>query len=76
MPSKDTPRILIVRKGPIGDAILTLPMVCAIRRHYPGAYIGWVVAKKASALIRNHDALDTLIELDEGWNRSPRSIRH
>ena len=77
MPSKDRPRILIVRLGPIGDAILTTPLACALRRHYPNAFIGWVAGRQASALLRDHPALDCLIELKDDWNHSiPSNAQH
>ncbi len=75
MSAEATPRILICRMGAIGDTILTLPVACALREHFPEAYIGWAVEKAAAPLIRHHPSLDTVIELDRGWNLTPRSIR-
>lgn len=71
-----TPRILISRMSAIGDAILTLPVACALRDHFPKAYIGWVVEKKAAPMIRNHRALDQVIEFERGWFTSLRGIRN
>ncbi|MGI9472525.1 MAG: glycosyltransferase family 9 protein [Rubripirellula sp.] len=59
----------------IGDAILTLPVACAIREHFPNAYIAWVVEKKAAPMVRNHQVLDQVIEFERGWFTSPRRIR-
>jgi lipopolysaccharide heptosyltransferase I len=70
-----TPRVLICRLSAIGDAILTLPVACALRRHFPKAYIAWVVEKKAAPMIRKHQALDEVIELERGWFTSFRGIR-
>ncbi len=36
MPSDARPRILICRMSAIGDAILTMPVACALRDEYPG----------------------------------------
>ncbi len=69
------PRILISRMSAIGDAILTLPVACAIREHYPDAYLAWVVEQKAAPMVRNHVALDSVIELQRGWFTSPSGIR-
>jgi lipopolysaccharide heptosyltransferase I len=69
------PRILISRMSAIGDAILTLPVACALRDHFPNAYIAWVVEKKAAPMIRNHRALDQVIEFERGWFTSIHGIR-
>lgn len=68
-------RILISRMSAIGDAILTLPVACALREHFPDAYLGWVVERKAAPMVRNHSALDTVIELERGWFTSVKGIR-
>lgn len=69
------PRILISRMSAIGDSILTLPVACAIRDHIPGAYIGWVIEKKAAPMVRGHAALDAVIELERGWFTSMAGVR-
>lgn len=71
----EAPRVLISRMSAIGDAILTLPVACALRTHFPDAYIGWVVEKKAAPMVRGHEALDAVIELERGWFTSPSRIR-
>ena len=73
--SNNAPRILISRMSAIGDAILTLPVACALRDHYPDAHIAWVVEKKAAPMIRRHQVLDEVIEFERGWFTSPSGIR-
>lgn len=75
MPSDARPRILICRMSAIGDAILTMPVACALREEFPGAHIAWVVEKKAAPMIRDHQALDQVIEFERGWMGSPRGLR-
>jgi heptosyltransferase-1 len=70
----DAPRILISRMSAVGDTILTLPVACALRRHFPNAYLGWVVESKAASVVADHDCLDEVIVLDRGWFTSPRGI--
>lgn len=70
-----SPRILISRMSAIGDCILTLPVACAIRRHLPHAYIGWVVEKKSAPMVRGHRDVDAVIELERGWFTSIAGIR-
>jgi heptosyltransferase I len=69
-----TPRILIVRLSAIGDAIQTMPVVCALRERFPEAFLAWAVESRAAALLRGHEALDELIELPRGWLKSPGGV--
>ncbi len=74
-PELVAPRILISCMGTIGDAILTLPVACCLRDCFPDAYIGWVVDTKAASMVRGHQALDAVIELERGWFTSLRGLR-
>ncbi|MEM9364526.1 MAG: glycosyltransferase family 9 protein [Planctomycetota bacterium] len=73
--AEDHPRILISRMSAVGDTILTLPVACALREHFPNAYLGWVVESKAATMVREHDALDTVIELPRKWFLSRRGVK-
>ena len=64
-------RILIVRLSAVGDTILNLPVLCALRRHLPDAEIGWVVGRGASQILRGHDCLDRLFVLNPEDQKSP-----
>ncbi|TWU07592.1 glycosyltransferase family 9 protein [Stieleria varia] len=75
MTSQTPHRILISRMSAIGDAILTLPVACALRQAFPDAYLAWVVEKKAAPMVRNHRALDEVVVLERGWFTSPKAIR-
>ena len=68
------PRILISRMSAIGDAILTLPVACALRERFPTAHIAWVIEKKAAPMVRGHRSLDAVIELERGWFTSPSGV--
>ena len=46
-----SPRILIVRLSAIGDVIHGLPVLCALRKAFPEAYLGWVVEGRAGELL-------------------------
>ncbi|RLB98475.1 MAG: lipopolysaccharide heptosyltransferase I [Deltaproteobacteria bacterium] len=54
-------KILIVKLSAIGDVIHTLPALCALRRHWPGARIDWVVEEAAADLVAGHPDLDRVI---------------
>ena len=69
-----SPRILIVRLSAIGDVIHTMPVACAVREHFPRAFLAWVVEERAAALLRGHEAIDEMIALPRGWLKSPRCV--
>ena len=69
----DPERILIVRLSAVGDTILTLPVLCALRDRFPAAKIAWVVGKGASDLLRGHQDLDELFVLSKDQTASPRA---
>lgn len=70
-----TPRILITRLSAIGDCILTLPLACAVRDHFPKSMLAWVVEPLAATLIDRHQAVDEFIVVPKGWIKSPRRVR-
>ena len=74
IPLMPSPRIAIVRLSSIGDVIHGLPVLCALRRHFPSAALAWVVEDRAAALLKGHLALDQLIEVPRGWLRSPGTV--
>lgn len=67
-------RILIVRLSAIGDVIHGVPVLCALRRTLPNAFLGWVVEGRAGQLLEGHPALDELIRIPRGWLKSPRTV--
>lgn len=71
----ERPRILICRMSAIGDAILTLPVACALRRRFPEAFLAWVVEEKSAPVVRGHEDLDEVLVLPRGWFTSVAGIR-
>ncbi len=67
-------RILIIRLSAIGDCILSVPVLNAIRRNFPDARIGWVIERAASQLIQGHSALDDLFVVSKQTFQSPRKL--
>jgi lipopolysaccharide heptosyltransferase I len=74
MSAEGSPRILIARMSAIGDTILTLPVACALREHFPNAYLGWVVEGRSGAVVTGHACLDEVVVLKRGWFTSARGI--
>lgn len=69
-------RILIVKLGSIGDVVHTLPAAASLRSALPEARIAWAVDTRASEILRDSPAIDSLVELDTGaWRRQPLTHR-
>lgn len=74
MATTDSPRILIVRLSALGDAILTLPLLCALREKFPGAQITWLTEPVAAQILAGHPCLDQLLTVRKGWLKRPSEI--
>ncbi len=65
------PRILVTRLSHIGDCVLTLPMVCAIKRAMPNAWISWAIEAPAHKLLTDHPCVDQFIVVPKDWMKKP-----
>src|SRR5579859_4646986 len=66
------PRFLIVRLSSLGDVIQSVPVLNALRDHFPQAHISWVIRGRPADLLRGHKALDELIVLPPNWLKRPQ----
>ena len=53
--------MLLTRRSSMGDIILTMPTLVALRRGFPDAYIAWMVDSRFREIIEGHDCLDEVI---------------
>lgn len=66
--------ILVVRRDNIGDLVCTTPLIAALRRKHPGAWIGAYVNSYNAPILRNNPDLDEIVayaklkHLDGGEN--------
>lgn len=67
-------KILIVRLSAVGDVIQSVPVACALRRHYPDAHISWIVQRGAAPLLKGHPAIDELITTPKISIRRPSEL--
>jgi heptosyltransferase-1 len=75
-PDLGNARILLVRTSSLGDVVHSLPVLAALRRHLPGARIGWVVEEAFAPLLAGHPDLDQLIVVRlRPWGRRPWQVR-
>jgi len=56
--------ILIIKPSSLGDIVLALPALSALRKSYPGAKISWLVRNEFAPLLRNHPDLTETIFFD------------
>jgi lipopolysaccharide heptosyltransferase I len=70
----DAPRILIVKLTAIGDVIHAMPVACALREHFPDAYVAWLAEGRAGDLLAGHRAIDRRIVAPRRWLKSPSAI--
>jgi ADP-heptose:LPS heptosyltransferase len=67
----ETPaRILIIRLTAIGDVVLTLPAVSALRQNFPAAKISFLTTKENAPLLQGFRDVDETIVLDRAAFRS------
>lgn len=68
------PRILLVRLSAIGDCVLTVPLVHALREQLPDAHLAWLVDERAAPLLDGLRGLDELLVIPRRWHRSLSSM--
>lgn len=54
------PRILILRLSALGDIVHALPVLAALKHHWPAAHIGWLVEPPGRALLEGNPLIDRL----------------
>ncbi len=54
-------RILLVRNDRVGDLVLTLPAIEALRAHFPQAHLSVLASRYAGPLVAGHPAIDELL---------------
>ncbi len=53
--------MLLARRSSIGDIVLAMPTLVALRRGFPDAYIAWMVDSRFREIVEGHDCLDEVI---------------
>ena len=64
-PDKSIKRILLVRTDRLGDVILTLPMLPALRQCFPNAYIAMLLRRYTGEVLEGNPNVDELIWYDD-----------
>jgi lipopolysaccharide heptosyltransferase I len=76
--AEEAKNILIIKPSSLGDIVLALPALTALRRNFPKCRISWLIRPEFSPLIENHPHLDDVIFFDrkllgKAW-RSPAAF--
>ena len=56
--------ILIIKPSSLGDIVLALPALSALRRNFPDARISWLIRPEFAALLEHHPHLTEIIFFD------------
>jgi heptosyltransferase-1 len=62
-------RVCLIKPSALGDVVNALPVLSALRRRWPDAWIAWVVNRSLRGLLDGHAALDEVITYDRGGTR-------
>ena len=68
--------VLIVKLSAIGDVVLSLPFLSALRKAKPEARLTWLVEEAASDLVVDHPLLDrVIVSRRKSWTRDLKAGR-
>jgi lipopolysaccharide heptosyltransferase I len=70
----DTKHILIIKPSALGDIVLALPALHALRTHFRQAHIAWLVRPEFAPLLQNHPELNEVILFDRKNLKTPGQI--
>jgi lipopolysaccharide heptosyltransferase I len=56
--------ILIIKPSSLGDVVLALPALSALRKSFPDAKISWLIRSEFIPLLKNHSYLTEIIPFD------------
>jgi lipopolysaccharide heptosyltransferase I len=65
-------RILLIKLSAIGDVIHTIPLLNALRRHYPAARIDWLSKPTPAEFVRVLPAVDEVLVYGENQTEVPQ----
>jgi len=68
------PHFLVTRLSHIGDCVLTLPLVAALRRHWPRCRITWAMESPSPKLLGQHPEIDQVLPVPKGYLKRPQQV--
>src|SRR5919108_3576918 len=67
-------RLLVIRLDLLGDVVMSLPAVRALRERYPHAHIAMLVLPLARGIVEGYPDIDEILTLDTNALRRPGSL--
>jgi heptosyltransferase-1 len=72
-------KILLIKPSSLGDVVMALPSLGALRRSFPEAHLSWLIRPEFAPLIEGHPHVDEIILFDRkslaGVWRRPQAFR-
>jgi heptosyltransferase-1 len=59
--TRELKKLLLVKMSALGDVVMTLPALAALKERYPGAALDWLVEPAAAGLLAGHPALNRVL---------------
>ncbi len=72
--NQSTQNILIIKPSALGDIVLALPALHALRTHFKQAHIAWLVRPEFAPLLRDHPELNEVILFDRKNLNTPKQL--
>ena len=57
-------RVGVVMLSAVGDSVLVLPVVVALKRHDPSCHVTWLLEALPASLVRGHPCVDEIVVVD------------
>jgi lipopolysaccharide heptosyltransferase I len=68
-------RVCLIKPSSLGDVVHALPVLAALREHWPEAHLAWVINAGLRGLVEGHPLLDEVIPFDRSnVKATPRGI--
>lgn len=61
----ENPRVLITRTDNLGDVLLTLPVITALKKLIPGAELSFLIKKYTAEAVENYQGLNEILLIEE-----------
>ncbi|MEC4888912.1 MAG: glycosyltransferase family 9 protein [Nitrospira sp.] len=74
----DFQRILLIKPSSLGDIVHTLPVVAALKQHWPEAHLTWCVKRQWAEVVERVEGVDRVWPIDftvRGWTGSVPALR-
>ncbi len=71
-------RILLIKPSSLGDIVHAFPVVSAIKSHWPGSHITWVVKRQWAELVERAEGVDRVWPVEmtvKSWVGAGRALR-